>query len=113
MFLYFRPVWVSENPEETPKHPKEFLIFATFQPILSPFAPVAGGPDAPEGIEDRKPDRGRTEAGKPSTTQQNEEHNKTSCPDGAGVLPMLLAYRERKPTRKEGTQQGKEPEPPA
>ena len=36
------------------------------------------------------------------TTQQNEEHNRTSRPDGAGVLPMLLANRERKPTRKEG-----------
>ena len=54
------------------------------------------------------PRESRTEERKPSTTQQNEEHNRTSCPDGAGVPPMLLADQDRKPTRIEGTQQGKE-----
>ena len=49
-------------------------------------------------------DRGR------EATQQNEEHNRTSCRDGAGVLPMLLANRERKPTRKEGAEGRKERE---
>ena len=73
---------MSENPDKTLNHFKEILIFAPFQPISAPFAPVAGGPDTPEGIE----------AGKPSTTQQNEEHNRTrrpDAPDGAGVLPAL------------------------
>ena len=58
------------------------------------------------------PRESRTEERKPSTTQQNEEHNRTSRPDGAGVLPMLLANQERKPTRKEGTKEreGKEAE---
>ncbi len=56
--------------------------------------------------------RGREERN-PSTTQQNEEHNKPSRPDGAGVLPMLLAYqagckRERKPTRQDNKGQEKE-----
>ena len=81
--LLLLPFLVSENPEETPDHLKGFLIFATFQPILpsfvaisvlrscrscadaisrsgprgrkerQPFATVAGGPDAPEGIQDR------------------------------------------------------------
>ena len=41
-------------------------------------------------------DRGRTEERKPNTTQQNEEHNRTSRPDGAGVLPMLLANQEER-----------------
>ena len=61
MFLYFCPLWVSENPEETPMPLKKCFTFAPFQPILCRFAPVVGGPDAPEGIQDRKPDRG-TEA---------------------------------------------------
>ena len=29
----------------------------------------------------------------------------SGAPDGAGVLPMLHAYQERKPTRKEGTRE--------
>ena len=65
----------------------------------SPFAPVAGSPDAPEGI------RAGPRNGSPRTTQQNEEHNRTSCPQCIGVLPMLPANRERKPTRKEGTRE--------
>ena len=80
-----------------------------------PFCPCcqvlrSSGPQAPEGIQNRKPDRGRTEAGKPRTTQQNEEHNRTSRHDGfrcsqcIGVLPMLPANRERKPTRERGNE---------
>ena len=61
------------------------------------------------------PRESRTEAGKPRTTQQNEEHNRTSRPDGFRCSRCAGAVRqsgreERKPTRKEGTQQGKEPE---
>ena len=37
-YLRFCPVEVSQNPEETPKHPKEIFIFAPFQPILPTFA---------------------------------------------------------------------------
>ena len=39
-YLSFCPVEVSENPEETPKHPKEFLIFVPFQPILPSFGAI-------------------------------------------------------------------------
>ena len=65
----------------------------------SPFAPVAGGPDAPE----------RTEAG-----PRNGSHappNKTRNTTGPAATmvpecsPMLPANRERKPTRKEGTRE--------
>ena len=101
-YISFCPLWVSENPEETLSHPKEFLIFAPFQPILAPLPLLPVVLMLPRESEQ---DRGRTEAGKPRTTQQNEEHNRTSCPDGARVLPMLLANRERKPTRTEGTRE--------
>ena len=67
----------------------------------SPFAPVVRSSSS-------RGNRGRTEERKPSATQQNEEHNRTSRPDGAGVLPMLPANRERKPTRKEGKGKGNE-----
>ena len=121
MFLYFCPIEVSQNTEETPKHLKNCFTFAPFQPISAPFAPVRGAPIVQRCKERKKGtaaplpllpvvlmlprNRGRTEAGKPNTTQQNEEHNRTSRPDGAGVvgvlgvLPMLLAPQERKPTR--------------
>ena len=43
----------------------------------------------------RLPREESQDRGKPSTTQQNEEHNRTSRPDGARVLPMPLADQER------------------
>lgn len=44
------PFLVSENTEETPTHPKEFLIFAPFQPILSRFAPVVRSSGSPAAL---------------------------------------------------------------
>ena len=105
-YFCFCPVEVSENPEETLDHYKKFLIFAPFQPFLPSFVAIsvlrscrscadAISLSGPRGRKERQPlcpccrwsrcsreDRGRTEAGKPSTTQQNEEHNRTSRPDG-------------------------------
>ena len=68
--LLLLPFLVSEIPDKTPTPLKEFFIFAPFQPILPPFAPVRSAPNSP-------------------------------------AAPMLPANRERKPTRKEGTQQRK------
>ena len=130
-YISFCPVEVSQNPDKTQSPCKKILIFAPFQPFLPSFGAIsvlgscrscadAVCQSGPRGRKERQPlcpccrrsgcsreDRGRTEERKPSTTQQNEEHNRTSRPDDAGVLPMLPANRERKPTRKEGTQQGK------
>lgn len=64
----FCPLWVSENPEETPKHLKENLIFAPFQPISATFKLfevlpiVQSRPDAPSPalssrMQERKPTR--------------------------------------------------------
>ena len=55
----------------------------------SPFAPVVRSSGS-------RGNQSRTEERKPSTTQQNKEHNRTSRPDGAGVLPMLLDRQSRK-----------------
>ena len=118
---------MSENPEETLDPLKKFFIFAPFQPISAPFELFGVLPIVQSRKERKKGtaatlpplpvvlmlprNRGRTEEGKPCTTQQNEEHNKPSCPDGAGVvgvLPMLLAYQERKPTRTEERKKGNE-----
>ena len=41
---------MSENPEKTPKHPKEILIFAPFQPLLSRFAPVVRSSGSPAAL---------------------------------------------------------------
>ena len=125
------PFSVSENPEETPKPFKKCFTFAPFQPFSPSFGAIevlrscrscadAISLSGPRGMRERQPrcpccrwsrcsrgNQSRTEAGKPSTTQQNEEHNRTSRHDGAGVLPMLPANRERKPTRKEGTRERK------
>ena len=91
-YLRFCPVEVSQNPEETPKHPKEIFIFAPFQPISAPFdlfgvLPIVqsrpmlpGAPSAALSSREAHKDRGRKkgtrergtrERGKPSTTDQH------------------------------------------
>ena len=40
-YISFCPVEVSQNPEETPDHPKEILIFAPFQPFLPSFGAIS------------------------------------------------------------------------
>ena len=70
----------------------------------NPFALLSG----PQVL--RLPRESRTEAGKPSTTQQNEEHNRTSCPDGAGVagvLTMLLPIRTTRQDDRDEKEKGK------
>ena len=71
MFFYFCPVEVSQNPEKTQSHPKEFFIFAPFQPILVPFAPVvrSSGPQ-----RESRQDRGREAQHHPTKrgTQQDQ-----------------------------------------
>ena len=40
-YLKFCPVEVSQNPDKTPKHSKEILIFAPFQPLLPSFGAIS------------------------------------------------------------------------
>ena len=40
-YISFCPVEVSQNPDKTPKHSKEILIFAPFQPLLPSFGAIS------------------------------------------------------------------------
>ena len=109
-YISFCPVEVSQIPEETPDHSKEFLIFAPFQPFLPSFGVISvfrscrSCADAvsllgPRGRKERQPlcpccrwssgpQVPRPPGNRGRTTQQNEEHNRTRRPDGAGVPPV-------------------------
>lgn len=107
-YIKFCPLWVSQNTEKTPKHLKKILIFAPFQPVLSRFAPVVRSSGSPR---ESRQDRGREAQHHPTkrgTRQDQPPRWCRSAPDGAGVLPMLLANQEahkERGTRDEG--QGK------
>ena len=101
------------SPRNTPLLPLKFKNTFTFAPFG--LRKSRGNTNAPQKIINFCPFSAcfaliRGYLGAPIVQSRPDRFRRSQC---AGVLPMLLANRERKPTRKEGTQQAEEPEPPA
>ena len=101
MFLYFCPLWVSQNTEETLDHLKRYFTFAPFQPISAPFAPVRsapivqGCPDgcrcsrccSPSGTEAHKTSQQEKESGAKKGSGKRKNRGKPTNPQRKGYPP--------------------------
>ena len=91
-FISFCPIEVSQNTEETLDPLKNYLVFAPFQPISAPFAPVVRSSGSPR------------ESRQGSPAPPNKTRNTTG--PAAPMVPELSANQDHK-TRRQGTRKGK------